>query len=128
MAPVIEKSPTVATVNASPTGMWIMAGIVSLVILAVALFSFMNFDPYVNQVLALKGDADRGRAIFQANCAVCHGIQADGYIGPSLWGVSQRRSQSHIIHQVVSGRTPPMPQFEPNPQEMADLLNYLKTL
>jgi len=128
MAPVIEKNPTIAKEPASPTGMWIMAGIISLVVLAVALFRFINFDPYVNQVLALNGDAQRGQAIFQANCVVCHGIQADGYIGPSLWGVSQRKSQGHIIQQVVSGQTPPMPQFQPNPQEMADLLDYLETL
>jgi hypothetical protein len=29
---------------------------------------------------------------------------------------------------VVSGETPPMPRFEIEPQNMADLLAYLKTL
>jgi mono/diheme cytochrome c family protein len=58
---------------------------------------------------------------------VCHGIQGDGYIGPSLWGVSQRKSKAHLIEQVVSGQTPPMPQFQPDAQEMADLLDYLQT-
>ncbi|MCT0254954.1 cytochrome c [Synechocystis sp. CS-94] len=128
MAPVIDKNVTFTKVNASPTGMWIMAGLVSLMVLVVALFSFINFDPYVSQVLGLEGNAERGRAIFQANCAVCHGVQGDGYIGPSLRGVAQRKSQGHIVRQVVSGQTPPMPQFQPNPQEMADLLDYLKTV
>jgi hypothetical protein len=29
---------------------------------------------------------------------------------------------------VVSGRTPPMPKFQPEAQEMADLLEYLENL
>jgi hypothetical protein len=33
-----------------------------------------------------------------------------------------------MIQQVTGGNTPPMPQFQPDPQEMADLIEYLKTL
>jgi hypothetical protein len=33
-----------------------------------------------------------------------------------------------LIHQVTSGETPPMPQFQPSAQEMADLLKYLESL
>ena len=29
---------------------------------------------------------------------------------------------------VVSGETPPMPKFQPNPQEMVDLLSFLESL
>ncbi len=85
-------------------------------------------DPYTRQVLTLQGHPNQGRAIFEMNCAACHGILADGKVGPSLWGVSERRSAASIIHQVTSGSTPPMPQFQPDPQEMADLLSYLKGL
>ncbi|MCY7406042.1 MAG: cytochrome c, partial [Alkalinema sp. CAN_BIN05] len=42
--------------------------------------------------------------------------------------VSHRKSQAALIEQVISGKTPPMPQFQPNPQEMADLLSYLQSL
>jgi hypothetical protein len=45
-----------------------------------------------------------------------------------LLGVSTRKSKASLIKQVVSGETPPMPQFQPGPQEMADLLKYLETL
>ena len=31
-------------------------------------------DPYVQEVLSLTGSLERGKAIFQANCAVCHGL------------------------------------------------------
>ena len=85
-------------------------------------------DPYVKNVLSVTGDSIRGHAIFQMNCSVCHGLQADGRVGPSLQGVSKRKSQIGLIHQVTSGDTPPMPQFKPNPQDMADLLSYLEEL
>ena len=85
-------------------------------------------DPYVKNVLSLKGDPVQGHAIFQINCAGCHGLEADGLVGPSLQSVSKRKSQYRLIHQVISGETPPMPKFQPSVQEMADLLSYLESL
>ncbi|MEB3225307.1 MAG: cytochrome c [Synechococcus sp.] len=85
-------------------------------------------DPYVQQVLALQGNETRGNAIFQINCAGCHGTSADGNVGPSLRSVAQRKSDVRLIQQVISGKTPPMPKFQPGPQDMADLLSYLRTL
>lgn len=85
-------------------------------------------DPYVEQVLSLEGDPVQGHAIFEMNCAGCHFQKASHQVGPSLVDVSQRKSSVGIIHQVTSGQTPPMPQFQPTPQEMADLLSYLEKL
>lgn len=85
-------------------------------------------DPYVKTVLSLNGDSVQGHAIFQINCAGCHGLEADGRVGPSLQGVSKHKSRYGLIHQVISGDTPPMPKFQPSTQEMADLLSYLETL
>jgi mono/diheme cytochrome c family protein len=85
-------------------------------------------DPYIKSVLSLPGNSTQGKAIFQMNCAGCHGWQGDGSVGPSLQGVSKHKSRYGLIHQVVSGETPPMPQFQPNSKEMADLLSYLETL
>ena len=85
-------------------------------------------DPYVKSVLSLTGSPVQGHAIFQINCAGCHGSLADGRVGPSLQAVSKRKSQYGLIRQVISGETPPMPKFQPNPQEMADLLSYLQSL
>ncbi|UKO96490.1 c-type cytochrome [Nostoc sp. UHCC 0870] len=85
-------------------------------------------DPYVKSVMALPGDQIQGHAIFQINCAGCHGLEADGRVGPSLQGVSKHKSKYGLIHQVISGQTPPMPKFQPNTQEMADLLSYLESL
>ena len=85
-------------------------------------------DPYVQQVLADQGNVELGREIFQVNCAACHGIEGDGVVGPSLKAVSDRKSKLGLIHQVVSGETPPMPKFQPSPETMADLLSYLESL
>ena len=85
-------------------------------------------DPYTHEVLALQGDANNGLAIFQINCAGCHNLQTNRSVGPRLENVSKRKSKRDIIIQVTSGRTPPMPKFQPSKQEMADLLSYLKEL
>jgi len=85
-------------------------------------------DPYIQNVLSLNGDSGRGHAMFQINCAGCHGFEGNGKVGPSLQHVSKRKSKVDLIHQVTDGSTPPMPKFQPNPQEMADLLSYLEEL
>lgn len=85
-------------------------------------------DPYVQSVLEKVGDEKRGQEIFQMNCAICHGLAAAGEVGPDLRDVSQRKSSVALIQQVISGKTPPMPQFQPNEKDMADLLSFLETL
>ncbi len=100
--------------------------LVGLGVLGVYLYQVS--DPYVQEVLAAPSDSERGEAIFQINCAGCHGIKADGNVGPSLHNISERKSKLHLIQQVISGDTPPMPKFQPKPQDMSDLLGYLETL
>jgi mono/diheme cytochrome c family protein len=90
--------------------------------------SIRESNPYTTSVLARTGDPTLGHAIFQINCSGCHGLDASGRVGPSLHEISKRKSPHSLIEQVTSGNTPPMPQFQPNPQEMADLLSYLETL
>lgn len=82
-------------------------------------------DPYVIATRSLSGDPEHGGLLFRINCAGCHGIAGQGLVGPSLHGVSARLSDPKIIQQVVSGQTPPMPRFDIEPQEMADLLSHL---
>ncbi len=110
---------------------------VVVILLAIALAGLLiglgfyrpqQVNPYIRDVLSLQGNREQGQAIFLMNCAGCHGESADGRVGPSLHDVSNRRSKVSIIQQVISGETPPMPQFQPSTQEMADLLSYLETL
>ncbi len=99
-----------------------------VLVTALAIHQIRHSDPYVRDVLSLDGDLVRGHAIFQMNCSSCHGLYADGHVGPSLHGISDHKSSVSLIYQVTSGQTPPMPQFQPSPQEMADLLEYLESL
>ncbi len=100
----------------------------SIMVSVLAVSQFRQSDPYLQTVLSLTSDPVQGHAIFQINCAGCHGIMADGKVGPSLKSVSSRKSRVGLIEQVISGKTPPMPKFQPSPQEMADLLGYLESL
>ncbi len=102
--------------------------IFTLCITILGIYWYKNPDPYVREVLSLEGDAIKGQAIFQINCAGCHGVQADGSVGPSLKHIPRRKSKIDLINQVISGNTPPMPKFQASPQEMADLLIYLEQL
>ncbi|NJN56617.1 MAG: cytochrome c [Leptolyngbyaceae cyanobacterium SL_5_9] len=106
----------------------ILAVLLAVLLVLLGIYQFSYSDPYVRDVLTLTGDTEQGQAIFQMNCASCHGIDADGRVGPSLHHISDRKSRVGLIHQVTSGETPPMPQFQPSPQEMADLLEYLESL
>ncbi len=104
---------------------------VTFVIVAIAMLFWLlrpQIDQYTQSVLNLSGDPVQGRSIFVMNCVACHGQWANGKVGPNLHGVRDRKSDARLIQQVVSGETPPMPQFQPSPQDMADLLSYLKQL
>ena len=110
-----------------------LAGVALVAMVMIALWIFVLpklnvVDPYVETVLSLEGDPARGQEIFVYNCAGCHAWQASSQVGPSLQDVSQRKSEIGMIQQVISGKTPPMPKFQPSTQDMADLLSYLETL
>lgn len=108
---------------------WMAIALLAAVAIAFwSIHSLQPSDPYVQSVLQLAGNPDRGKDIFVLNCATCHGLEADGEVGPDLNGVSERKSRAAIIKQVISGQTPPMPQFQPNEKDMADLLSFLETL
>ncbi|AGY60515.1 c-type cytochrome [Gloeobacter kilaueensis] len=84
--------------------------------------------PYEQKVLAIHGQLPQGQDLFERNCSSCHGTEANGWIGPNLHDVKKRKSDVQLIRQVTSGQTPPMPKFELNERQMADLLSYLKSL
>jgi len=79
------------------------------------------------------GDVDQGQDLFLANCATCHGLQAQGGTGgPSLIGVGA----ASVDFQVATGRMPlaqQAPQAPQKPrvfddQEVADLAAYVASL
>ena len=57
------------------------------VVLGVALLS-VTFGP-----AAAAGDADAGKAVFQASCSICHSVQpGQNKIGPTLFGLVGRKT------------------------------------
>ncbi|MEJ5945137.1 cytochrome c [Pseudokineococcus basanitobsidens] len=65
-------------------------------------------------VAGAEGDVDRGQELFLANCATCHGLQAQGGTGgPSLIGVGA----AAVDFQVATGRMPLAQQAPQAPQK-----------
>ncbi len=87
-----------------------------------------NKDPFIQETLANQGSTNRGNKLFRMNCVGCHGITAQGLVGPDLHEATNRLSDPKIINQVVKGLTPPMPSFEIDSESMADLLAYMHSL
>ena len=85
-------------------------------------------DPFITKTLSIQGDSLSGSKLFKINCVGCHGISAQGFVGPDLHEATQEMSDKKIINQVIRGLTPPMPSFEIEPQSMADLLEYMHSL
>ena len=85
-------------------------------------------DPFITETLTIKGEPISGSKLFKINCVGCHGISAQGFVGPDLHEATQELSDKKIINQVIRGLTPPMPSFEIEPQSMADLLAYMHSL
>ena len=99
-----------------------------LIVFAIFFFTHQRNNEYTRKTLGLDGSLTNGNGLFKMNCVGCHGITARGLVGPDLHDVTERLSDSQIITQVTKGLTPPMPSFEIEPQNMADLLTYLHTL
>ena len=100
---------------------------VAFIILLWTIGSFKQ-DPFITETLSIQGEALAGSKLFKINCVGCHGISAQGFVGPDLHEATQKMSDKKIINQVIRGLTPPMPSFEIEPQSMADLLAYMHSL
>ncbi len=85
-------------------------------------------DPFITETLSIQGEALSGSKLFKINCVGCHGISAQGFVGPDLHEVTKEMSDKKIVNQVIRGLTPPMPSFEIAPESMADLLAYMHSL
>ena len=100
------------------------------VILLILFWKIGDFkqDPFITETLSIQGEALSGSKLFKINCVGCHGISAQGFVGPDLHDATRLMSDKKIINQVIQGLTPPMPSFEIEPQSMSDLLEYMHSL
>ena len=103
---------------------------ISTIFLLIYLWFYKGYqsDPFIKNTLDINGSIETGNKLFRMNCVGCHGISAQGLVGPNLHEVTFRLNDPQIINQVVKGKTPPMPKFEIDSHSMADLLAYMHSL
>ena len=77
---------------------------------------------------ALEGEAKRGHSLFDHNCAHCHGEDARGDEGPSLYDL--KKTDARITRIVKEGIKGEMPRFgtKLNDADIQALIAYLRTL
>ncbi len=130
--PFVKSTSSIGIQKNKATGKsFVLPVVISLLSCGVILFwliSSARVDPFIQDSMRLIGSDEKGSSLFRMNCVGCHGISAQGLVGPSLNGVTNDLSDQKIINQVTKGLTPPMPSFEMDSQSMADLLAYLHSL
>jgi cytochrome c oxidase cbb3-type subunit 3 len=72
--------------------------------------------------------AEQGRSLFARNCAHCHGDDARGDEGPTLYNLAM--SDARIAKRIKEGIKGEMPKFgsKLNDVDVAALIAYLRTL
>src|SRR6266446_4893769 len=76
----------------------------------------------------LEGEARRGHSLFDHNCAHCHGDDARGDEGPSLYDLNKTDARiTRIVREGIKGE---MPKFgaKLNDADIQALIAYLRTL
>jgi putative heme-binding domain-containing protein len=86
-------------------------------------------------VVALIGslkaeDFDTGKAIFNSNCAICHGSDGRGGRGPSLRGSLRSGNLGSDVEMVIRSGLPgtAMPKFNFEDDELQALMRYVQSL
>ena len=128
---MIEPTSTAAEQQDSGRGLitaLVVLAASACVVLLLWVINSAQQDPYVRASLDIQGDPDHGGQLFRINCAGCHGLAGQGLLAPQLIGITDRLRDPALIHQIVSGETPPMPSFQMAPEAMADLLSHLHEL
>jgi len=76
----------------------------------------------------LEGEAKRGRSLFDHNCAHCHGDDARGDEGPSLYDL--KKSEARVTTIIKEGIKGEMPKFGTkfNDADIQALIAYVRTL
>jgi mono/diheme cytochrome c family protein len=77
---------------------------------------------------ALEGEAKQGHRLFDHNCAHCHGDDARGDEGPSLYDLSKTDARiTRIVKEGIKGEMPRLG-AKLNDADIQALIAYLRTL
>ncbi|WP_293177307.1 cytochrome c [Oceanithermus sp.] len=127
----------------SKGGLSIVGAVVSAILVLGLVWFYFAFSPSVTDVVkgqaveaagegaaaAVEGDAAAGKELFAAQCASCHGANAEGAFGPALAGnpiVENAASFDKIVKEGTNAGMPPFAQL--TDKELADLRAYLASL
>jgi mono/diheme cytochrome c family protein len=77
-----------------------------------------------------RASTTAGRDVFVANCATCHGQDAEGGLGPQLAGGGAVRAFPNATDQIafVEGHTLPPFRERLSQQEIRDVVEYTRSL
>jgi len=126
----------------SKGGLSLIGALISALLVLGLVWFYFAFSPSVTDVVkgqaaevgaegaaAAEGDAAAGKELFAAQCASCHGANAEGGFGPALAGnpiVENAASFDKIVKEGTNGGMPPFAQL--TDKELADLRAYLAGL
>lgn len=77
-----------------------------------------------DQVAALTGDAAAGKAVYDANCGGCHGMQGKGGIGKSLFPEFNGLTNGEVATVVLNGQGLMGAKASLSDQQIADLIAH----
>jgi len=81
-------------------------------------------------VTVASGDPIRGRQLYTANCAACHGASGQGGVGPNLHGEKARKDTAAAIAWIKHPKLP-MPTLYPDPlseKDVDDVAAFVESL
>ena len=96
--------------------------LVTVTLATFGLAKWHPFTPSAAPATATAGDPTRGRQVFVVNCSGCHGMDAQGGIGPALEGSGLTAS---VVQAVVAGGRGVMPSGLVEGQDAADVAAYV---
>ena len=87
------------------------------------------------EAVATAAQVERGRTFVETNCARCHAVGPTGTSAlgeaPAFRDLHKRYPVEHLGEALAEGITtghPSMPEFQLNPDQIAEVLAYLKSL
>ncbi|HGY09845.1 MAG TPA: c-type cytochrome [Oceanithermus profundus] len=124
-------------------GLSIVGAVLSAVLVLGLVWFYFAFAPSAKEIVketaaapqeataheGAAGDAAAGKDVFAAQCAICHGANAEGGAGPALAGapiVENAAQFDKIVKEGTGGGMPPFAQL--SDKEIADVRAYLSSL